>query len=678
MSQEPNLKSTILQLNQTLVQLRSDFKGLQDEVTRLKSLDVLGTMKSQEARTAEESHRKEILDITSKQAQTIIGLRTDLLNLKTEVDRFSQKAVTDRLREQKELAAIASTDQMLDKNIEQVRYNLSEVTAQLDSLKTNLDQLANKHEQLAKKTIVEQLKDQEELRSAAQKENELLRDIEQLHSIVASLSADLEALQTTVGGMKNTQDAALKVGWLAQLKDKQAIEAATAAGTSYSAFGVENVKQALDILFMKNRSLELELREVVAIAQAEPFPPNAKGTTYLDVTEFGLKTVQDALDRSFREISALKTERTDRDNQVKTFNRAIFELRSKLENLNKGVDELADGAGNHLIKGDHSWVIDGNSNSVIGNNSLVIGGKINQLYGDNSLIGSGEENELRANNAGIVVARKSKISAPYSLIGSGEENQITQPRGFIGSGLGNAITMPNGFIGSGVGNIVAGESGMIGAGKNNSAGGEYSAIPGGIDNQANGRTSVAMGMRSLANHDGSFLWHCADSDYWSSLRTNEVAFSAAGGFRLRTNLQQTTGLDLPAGGNAFVMACPASSQAEVENVDGQMILSALATVPVRRYQQKQFKRIPATNTLEEVGLSPLIQFLPSAEDWDSAFAKILSVNVIQNTNRSGDMIEIPGISQGDILGVLMVAVQELYKTLQDQAAKIVALEGSKA
>lgn len=443
------------------------------------------------------------------------------------------------------------------------------------------------------------------------------------------------------------------------------------------------------------------------IASLEKETVHAKGTWYDDITPNGLKNAQDALHylfvqnqqlKSLFESSAVRVEAAAAivekqpvawgvlggeaipQNSPKV-NEPIYhegqvivgdkKAKSRGANLeNRG--SFATGS-SHALLGVDSMA--SGKNNLTGENGFSFG-ESNQAGGRNSLSG-GERNRAGGIDSAVVNGADNIADSPLTFIGAGDLNKVTQPKGFIGAGSQNLVARPHGFVGAGFQNKVQGEAGTIPGGYRNEANGDYSTVPGGIDNTANGKASVALGAHSKANHDGSLVWHDAQPTDFSSVRSNEVAMWGSGGFRFRSDLTGLHGVDLPVGGNGWVVACPQTDESKYFDIDAARVLSALANVPVRVYQYPGYRFIPIKGEIVETE-SNLLNLGTSADHWDAVFGEILGTKTLKNAtiNENGESLitELPGIATGDQIGALMLSVQELLRLVQAQADRIDQLE----
>lgn len=442
-------------------------------------------------------------------------------------------------------------------------------------------------------------------------------------------------------------------------------------------------------------------------------PLRARDIPFDDITHFGLATIQDAIEKLFvanrdrpaapesqaRGMRAAQREvksaawGVQKDNEEEDdptgVNDPIFRHGPVVIGANKSasrglhtenVGNLGNGDGNHTITGQFVMAT-GKTHLVTADQAFAFG-ENNSAKGKNVLVG-GEQNQAAGENSAVVSGSNNTISAKRCFVGSGDTNRVTQEDGVIGGGSQNHVGRPHGFIGAGFQNRVQGEAGTVPGGYQNQANGDYSTVPGGIDNIANGKVSLALGAHSRASHDGSLIWHDATAANFSSVTENEGAFFGAGGFRFRTDFTGTLGVDLPPGGNGWIIACPVTDQENIVEIDSARVLSALADVPVRVYSYPSYlldRRTAEVTRVDRAETHVLHNFGTNAADWDARFGELLGRKTLKQTviNEGQEtVIELPGISTGDQVGVLIVAVQELTRLVQAQASRIKTLEKTK-
>lgn len=176
------------------------------------------------------------------------------------------------------------------------------------------------------------------------------------------------------------------------------------------------------------------------------------------------------------------------------------------------------------------------------------------------------KNQIGANSGGAVIAGGGSLNYPntiaafadHSFIGSGQKNSIGQSSGgsFIGGGFNNTIESNcfDAVIASGNGNkieagssrsaILGGTANIITSnstraaiigGQGNIVSNDFAVIAGGYNNRASGLYSFAAGWGALADDYGAIVFSTpGEPSYFDSTTSNEIAFRAVGGMRIKT------------------------------------------------------------------------------------------------------------------------------------------------
>ena len=205
-------------------------------------------------------------------------------------------------------------------------------------------------------------------------------------------------------------------------------------------------------------------------------------------------------------------------------------------------------------------------------------------------------------------------------------------------------------VGGGGGNTVSADFATVAGGGANVAGGTYAAVPGGSDNLAQGNYSFAAGRRANAYNQGCFVWGDATDADVACNDDNRWVARASGGVYFYTNSGLSSGVYVPAGGNAWSTVSDRNLKENVASVDGQEVLARLAQVPITSWNYKS-----QDAAIRHMG--------PMAQDFYGAF---------------GLGEDDTHISTVDADGVALAAIQGLYELVQDKAARITALESENA
>jgi hypothetical protein len=230
-------------------------------------------------------------------------------------------------------------------------------------------------------------------------------------------------------------------------------------------------------------------------------------------------------------------------------------------------------------------------------------------------------------------------------VGGGVSNEASGVESTIGGGGENKATGAEATVGGGQYNTASGVESTVGGGNSNVASGAGSTVPGGSGNTAAGENSLAAGYRAKANGTGSFVW--GDStDFDIVGNANQFVVRATGGIFMITGVSGS-GVPLyyaylaPNSG-AWQVLSDRSVKADFAPVDEKDVLLRLASVPIDTWRYKS--------------QDPSVRHMgPVAQDFHAAF---------------GLGEDEKYISTIDADGVALVAIQGLYKVVQEKEAEI--------
>jgi hypothetical protein len=218
-------------------------------------------------------------------------------------------------------------------------------------------------------------------------------------------------------------------------------------------------------------------------------------------------------------------------------------------------------------------------------------------------------------------------------------------------------------VAGGWGNTASEESAFVGGGDFNTASGSRATVPGGLYNTAGGDYSFAAGRQAKANHLGSFVLADSTDEDFSSVRNDALRVRFNGGATFVVNdgywvrfwsngghlIDTSTGAHLTTGG-VWTNGSDREAKENFAPVDGQDVLGRLASVPIQTWNYKA--EDPAVRRMG-----------PTAQDFYAAFG-------LGEDERH--------ISTIDADGVALAAIQGLYEQVQEQTARIQALEAENA
>ena len=311
------------------------------------------------------------------------------------------------------------------------------------------------------------------------------------------------------------------------------------------------------------------------------------------------------------------------------------------------------GINNHADAG-WSTVSGGTNNHATADFAVVSGGGFNSNAAFDGTISGGYGNIITATtDATIGGGYENTASDQFTTIGGGMSNTASQIYATIGGGTSHVASGVGSTIGGGNDNdalgsytTVAGgnnnaalfQYGAIGGGQNNQAG-QWGTVPGGFNNYAGGNYSFAAGRDVNSTSVGAFVWGSSSTGSPTSPEANyTVTFRCENGARFYTHASNnTTGVNLPAGGGAWANLCDVNEKKLLGGVNTSEVLTKVSSLPLHRWSYKS-----QDESIQHIG--------PTAQDFYAAFG-------LGDNNTT--------ISTLDPDGVLFAAVQELAKQVRE-------------
>ncbi|MHC4981383.1 MAG: tail fiber domain-containing protein [Planctomycetota bacterium] len=308
----------------------------------------------------------------------------------------------------------------------------------------------------------------------------------------------------------------------------------------------------------------------------------------------------------------------------------------------------------------YSTVGGGLGNSAILESATVGGGANNSAEGVSSTVGGGIDNLANGANATVGGGSGNVTMNSIATIGGGLQNSATGRASTVGGGESNSTSLQHATVGGGYLNSAGGEKSTVGGGESNSASALYSTVGGGFDNDVSGQnatvpggalnmavgiTSFAAGSRAEALHNGAFVWSDRTGDPLQSTKNNQFSVRSAGGVKMYTNADLSTGVKLGSGGIAWNSVSDRNVKENFEAVDPREVLERLASIPIETWSVKGQEQ-------------PVRHMGPMAQDFRAAY---------------GLGTDDKHISTVDADGVALAAAKGLYGLVQEKDAEIVEL-----
>jgi hypothetical protein len=222
----------------------------------------------------------------------------------------------------------------------------------------------------------------------------------------------------------------------------------------------------------------------------------------------------------------------------------------------------------------------------------------NRILGSWGTVGGGASNRA-ADSATVSGGSFNFASGTHGTVSGGHGNTAGL-NATVGGGYGNQASSASGLgasVAGGHNNTASGALAVIAGGFLNTASGDMATVAGGMTNDATGDYSFVAGRRAKANNHGSFVWGDSQGADVTSAVADQFVARAANGFWLGAAgsppvphpadrfLDTSTGAHLTTGG-AWVNASDRESKHRFEEVDGEVVLSRLAELPVSTWSFK--------------------------------------------------------------------------------------------
>jgi hypothetical protein len=317
------------------------------------------------------------------------------------------------------------------------------------------------------------------------------------------------------------------------------------------------------------------------------------------------------------------------------------------------------GGANNVTGGDYSAIGGGSGNTSSGDMATIGGGLGNVGSGQIATVAGGQNNTASGLWSTVTAGAANSASGDFATVGGGGHNLAsgygaTVAGGgglyFDGESAGNQAGARWSTVGGGALNAALGTNSTVGGGSYNIARGEHATIPGGFANHAEGAYSFAAGENASADHAGAFVW--ADSSFVAlhSTTTNQFTARAAGGVRLFTDANATTGAELAPGSGTWSSLSDRNAKENFAAADPREILDKVAALPMTSWNYKA-----QDAKVRHLG--------PMAQDFHAAFG-------LGENDRT--------ITTVDADGVALAAIQGLNAKLEEELkakdARIARLE----
>ncbi len=302
----------------------------------------------------------------------------------------------------------------------------------------------------------------------------------------------------------------------------------------------------------------------------------------------------------------------------------------------------------NVLAGSAANVIDANilgATIAGGGSSSYLGAPhINRVAGDFSAIGGGSRNVIEPTAQWSTVsgglANAIRLNSQWSTIAGGNRNQVDVDAdgASILGGRTNTINPGaiGGFIGGGAFNRILTNAG-------------YASIPGGEGNSASGSYSFAAGRQAAALHNGAFVWADASALEQTSTADNQFTVRAAGGVRIFSDTNSTSGVRLSPGSGSWSTLSDRDAKEGFAAVDVRSVLDRLADLPLQTWK---YRTEPSGN----------VHMGPTAQDFRSQFS-------LGNDDRHISTVDADGVALAGIQG-LNLKLEEALRLKEEEIKEL--------
>jgi hypothetical protein len=276
-----------------------------------------------------------------------------------------------------------------------------------------------------------------------------------------------------------------------------------------------------------------------------------------------------------------------------------------------------------------------------------VGGFAGNFIGPNNVQGATIGGGGNAGGPNSVTSNFATVGGGRNNNAGGDNDNLVGLSATVGGGEGNGAAADHATVAGGNGNLASGDNATVGGGNANQAVGAFSTVPGGTGNVAGALNSFAAGAVAKitdSSHIGAIIFSAADagSSNFSSAASKEFAVRAAGGVRLRTSDDASTGCSIAANTSSLVCTSDRNAKTDFRPVDTIAVAAKVAAMPVETWRFRGEE-----SAMRHMG--------PTAQDFHEAFA-------LGTDDRT--------IGHLDSAGVALAAIQGLYKMLQQKEAEI--------
>jgi hypothetical protein len=313
-------------------------------------------------------------------------------------------------------------------------------------------------------------------------------------------------------------------------------------------------------------------------------------------------------------------------------------------------------AGNYsVIGGGYSHT----ANAVYGGVFAGVSNIAGDEAGDTAaLVSGGSGNSATAKYTTVGGGYSNTASVLYATVGGGRDNTASDNEATVAGGGSNTADADYSTVSGGFSNVATTEgfANTVSGGYENSNAGSYSAIPGGSQDTltATADCSMAFGQQVYVNFPYRVVFFDSTNPGYLGINRDDHDGGISYPIHVGTGTTNGNGAYLSAGGT-WSNGSSRRFKEKFEQLEGREVLDRIDALPAQSWQYK--------GTGER-------HIWPCAEDFHRAF----DVGVLNEDGTRDTMY----LAAGDVAGVALVGVQELYRMTRQLHAKTLEIEQLRA
>ncbi|MCP4570643.1 MAG: hypothetical protein GY841_23920 [FCB group bacterium] len=305
----------------------------------------------------------------------------------------------------------------------------------------------------------------------------------------------------------------------------------------------------------------------------------------------------------------------------------------------------------HTNGGIYAFVA-GENNTANGDYSTIGGGERNITDSIWSTVGGGRRNEATGEAAVVSGGRNNIADSTYCSITGGFSNTAAGYGTSISGGYGNSTSYNYSHVGGGHNNEVEASSSVIPGGESNYIYGDYSVIPGGAYDTLGGLAyyTMAFGKNVYVNSSYTTVFYDSLNSGRLGLNRDDHDGGILYPIHVGTNGVNGNGAYL-SGGGMWTNGSSRDFKDNFQTIDSEELMTKISDMSIESWNYKESDE-------RHIG--------PVAEDFVGAF----DVGTVREDGSRDNQY----LSYGDVAGVALAGVKELYKRNQELESEVAELK----